>query len=78
MTHYFFIAINNLWLGLKTSHRDVEISPFWCCSPRLPMSVNNLPDLEKSLEVPRQKFSSQIIRNTPLNLCFVTALKKFF
>ena len=40
------------------------------------MSVNNLPDLEKILEGPRQNSSSQIIRNTPLNLCFVTALKK--
>ena len=75
MTHSFFIAVNKFWLGLKTSHRtilqtcrlspsDVEISPFYFNSPRLPVSANNLPGFEKISNALRQKSSYQIIRNT--------------
>ena len=87
MTHSFFIAVNNFWLGLKISHRtilqtcrlspsDGEISPFRFTSPRLPMSANNLPVFEKISNSPRQNSSSQIIRNTPLAVCFVTVFFK--
>ena len=89
MTHSFFIAVNNFWLGLKTSHgtilqtcrlspSDGDISPFWFNSLRLPMSVNNPPVFEKLLDASRQNSSSQIIRKTPLALCFVAVLFFFF
>ena len=79
----FFIAVNNFWLGLKTSHQTVlhtcrlstsdrKISPFWFSPPRLLVSANNFPVFEKISDAPRQNSSSQIIRNTPLDLCFVT------
>ena len=83
MTHSVFIAVNNFKLGLKTLHRtisqicllspsDGKISPFWFNSPRLPVSVNNLPVFEKISDAPSQNSLSQIILNTPLALYFVT------
>ena len=83
MTQSFFIAVNKFWLELKTSHQTIlqacrlspsngEISPFWFNSPRLSVSANNLPVFEKLSNAPHQNSSSQIIRNTPLALCFVT------
>ena len=55
----FFIAVNNFWLGLKTSHRtilqtcclspsDGEISPFWFNTSRLPASANDIRIFEKN------------------------------
>ena len=92
MTHIFFIAVNNYWLRLKPSHRtilqtyrlspsDGEIFTFWFISPRLTVSANNLPVLENISDAPRQNYSSQIFRNTPIFfvlLCFVTVYSKYF
>ena len=64
-----FIAVNNFWL-CRLSPSDGEISLFWFNSPRLTVSANNLPVLEKHSEAPRQNSSSQIIRSTPLALYF--------
>ena len=81
MIHSFFMAVNNFWLGLKTSHRTilqtyclspsgVEISSFWFNSPRLLVSANNLPVFEKFSDAARQNSLSQIVRIAPLALCF--------
>ena len=83
MTQSFFIAVNKFWLELKTSHQTIlqacrlspsngEISPFWFNSPRLPVSANNLPVIRKISDAPRQNFSSEILGNTLLALCFAT------
>ena len=65
MTHAFFKAVNIFWLGLKTLHRtilqtcrlstsDSDISPFWFNSPRLSVSVNNVPMFVKVSDAPHK------------------------
>ena len=77
ITKAVFIAVNNFQLRLKPSHQtilqtyrlspsDGEISPFRFISPRLPVSVNNLPVFEIFSDASRQNSSSQIFRNTPI------------